>query len=303
MIPKTVNERQDHSTSPSTQAPDEVNLTEIMFSVIRYFEVQKFILLAWTAVGLAAGAAYYKLKPNLFESKMVGECQALTDGRIVDLLLVLEKLRENKDWATLSQVLAMPKDQVNKLKKIEPLSTVGIEKKARGVDDYLLPTTEVAYQFGLTVLVKDNAILPALQNGISHYLTENAYSKTRVERFLENRKTLLTFINREIQILDSLNIRFAQKVVAPNTQSQLMVGPGDYKAILVDLKERALSLEDQIEYADAVRIIQPFTPMKNPVEPNLKQVLLLFGLLGFGFGILFTGILKIALAYRNFSRK
>lgn len=288
--------------APGSQAPDEVNLTEILFSVIRYFEVQKFMLLAFTAMGLGAGGAYYALKPNQFESKMVAECQALTDGRIVDLLLVLEKLRENKDWSTLSQLLNMPQNQVDKLKKLEPISTIGIEKKARGVDDYLLPTTETSYQFGLSVLVKDNAILPALQKGIVQYLTDNPYSKIRVDRFLENRKTLLAFINREIQILDSLNLRFAQKAVSPGSQNQLLVGPGDYKAILIDLKERALSVEDQIEYAGAVRIIQPFSAIKNPVEPNLKQALLLFGLLGFGLGIVFTGLRKITVSYRKANR-
>ena len=279
-------------------APDEVDLVRV-FVVIVNFLVRNFkVFVVSTIFGLTLGAGYYVLKSNVYESKMIAECQSIPDSRAVDLLLDLEKIRLNEDWENLAGRLKMNIEEVKKIKKIEPLSSITIEKEATGLDDYLLPTTETAYKFGLIVKVKDNALLPKIQKGIVFYLSENEYSKIRVDRFLENRYDLLNYLNKQIRNLDSLNLLFATKLMESNNSSTIN-GPGDYKGLLVQLKEKALTIEDQIKFCQPVKIIQPFTAYKSAVEPVAFLVFLTAFLIGNGLGLIFISIRSLNKVYQE----
>jgi hypothetical protein len=274
-------------------APDEVDLVRVFVLTVRYFNKNKFVFLAFNLLALGLGSGYYFFKSKVYESKFIAECQSIPDSRVVDLIQDLDKIRENEDWSLLAQKLKMKVDEVKKIKEFEPLPNVVIEKEAKGLDDYLLPTTEISYKFGLIVKVKDNLILPKLQNGIIHYLSSNEYSTIRVDRFLENRKSLLKYLEKQIINLDSLNLLFATKIVSSSNISSTLTSPGDYKGLLVNLKERALAVEDQIKFCGPVMVIQPFTAFKYPVAP---EGLIVFGLsLLFGNLVSFLAILIISL--------
>ena len=260
---------------PLPPAPDEIDLVRVFVRTIDFFRTNGmiFILACFFAAGGSAG--YRFLKKPVYESRFTAECMSLPDGRTVELLNDLEKLRENEDWKLLGQKLGMTAADVALIKKFEPLSNVAMEREAKKVDDYLHPTTEVAYKFSLIVKVKDNRILPLLQKGVIKYLAENEYSAIRVTRFIENRKALLQAIDEELKKLDSLNLLFADRLVR-GSQGATLVGPGDFKAMVIQLREKRLSVEDELRFAQPVRVIQGFVPFKDPVEPVRSLVILEF---------------------------
>jgi|GEM_PF-3086446 len=271
-------------------APDEVDLVRVFVLTINFFVKNRFIFIFSTVLGLAAGSAYFKLKSNVYESKLIAECQSIPDSRVVDLLLDLDKIRKYEDWKQLASKLEMTESEVKLIKMIEPLPNITIEKEAKGIDDYLLPTTETSYKFGVIVKVKNNNILPKIQAGIVSYLTKNPYSNLRVNRFLENRKSLLNYITLQMKSLDSLNMVFASKVNTSSASMSTLTSPGDFKSILISLKEKSEAIEDEIRFTMPVRIIQPFTAFNKPIEPVFIEViaiaLLLFNVLGVIFMIL-----------------
>ncbi len=289
-----VKEFHDHQT-----APDEIDLVQVFVKVVDFFRNNRKVFLAFNLLGIALGLIYLKLKPPVYESKLIGECHSIPDSRSVDLLTDLDNLRVNEDWKLLSKHLKISEQEVKQIKRIEPLSNIAIEKQTKGLDDYLLPTLQISYTFGVIARVKDNAILPKLQNGIVHYLSSNEFSQLRYSRFYNNGNTLKDFIHKEIKKLDSVNTAFADKVVSGKNNVTSMTSPGDYKTIVIDLMGRIIDIEDQLKFSKPVTIIQPFMPFKKPVAPNPVFV----GLIALGVSNFLALVAVIILSLGNTYRK
>jgi hypothetical protein len=207
-------------------------------------------------------------------------------------------LRSDEDFEQLGKKLAISPDLAKLIHSIEPLSNVTIDKEAKGVDDYLLSTAEISYKFSVVLKVKDNVVLPHFQKGMIKYLSENEYSTLRVNRFIENRKSLLKSVEDEKNKLDSLNLLFANKIVHSNTSSTI-TSPGDFKATIITLEEKKLTIEDELKFAQPVRTIQGFTAFKKPVEPILKIVLSKYVALFLGIGLLFILTRNLTRVYKT----
>lgn len=287
------------SSEQKPLAPDEIDLVAAFVSVVNFFRKNGILLLAFMALGLGLGGAYFKLKSNVYSSKMVAECMSLPDSRVVELLQALETIRENEDWNQLGKLLNLTPDEARMLKKFLPQSNVTIDKASKGVDDYLLNTHETQYSFSLIVWSKDNAIWPKLQEGIIQYLSSNDYSKVRVSRFIENKTRMIEFTEGEIRKCDSLNQLFAKKILNTGATQSTLTSPGDYSAILVELQEKKQTFMDELRFAQAVRPIMGFVTYSNPVEPNLISVLLISLLAGLGFGIFVILVKELAEVYKS----
>ena len=277
---------QDSEKERQKFAPDEIDLVGLFVRTVRFFYNNRFIFLACTILAGIGSAGYMHFKPKVYQSRFTAECMSIPDSRTVELIYDLEGLRINEDWNLLGEKLGMKPERAKLIKKIEPLSNITIDKEAKGVDDYLLPTTETAYKFSIIARVKDNTVLPELQNGIIQYLSSNEYSSIRVNRFIENRKSLLAYINYELKKLDSLNSLYADKIVHSNSSTSL-TSPGDFKAMVITLQEKKLAVEDELRFATPVRVIQGFTTFKNPVEPVIQYVVLTFLSVFYGLGFLY----------------
>jgi hypothetical protein len=279
-------------------SPDEIDLEKIFVRTVDFFldNWKIFILANLLAFGAALG--YMEVKPKVYYSRFTAQCMSIPDARTIELLNDLDNLRENKDWVLLGKKLGLSPEKVKQIKKLEPLPTLTIDKEAKGVDDYLLATTETAYNFSVVAKVKDNSILPALEKGIIRYLSENEYSKLRVNRFIENRKSLLKSIENELKKLDSLNLLFADKIVH-SPSSSTIGSPGDFKAMVITLQEKKLSVEDELKYAQPVRVFQSFTPLKNPIEPVFSIAYLQFFALFNGMGIFIIILRYFSAVYKK----
>lgn len=289
---------QDSEKEGQKFAPDEIDLVGLFVRTVRFFNNNRFIFLTCTVLAACGTLAYMYLKPKVYQSRFTAECMSIPDSRAVELINDLEGLRTNQDWVLLGQKLGMKPERAKLIKKIEPLSNITIDKEAKGVDDYLLPTTETAYKFSIIAKVKHNSVLPELQRGIIKYLSSNEYSSLRVNRFIENRKSLLAYVNYELKKLDSLNSLYADKIVHSNSSTSFS-SPGDFKAMVINLQEKKLAIEDELRFAAPVRVIQGFTAFKNPVEPVFSLVLLTFFALCYGLGFLFIMVRFMITVYSN----
>jgi hypothetical protein len=287
---------QDTEKEGQKFAPDEIDLVGLFIRSVRFFYNNRHIFLFCTILAACGTAGYMYFKPKVYQSRFTAECMSIPDSRTIELINDLEGLRINKDWNLLGNKLGMKPDRAKLIKKIEPLSTITIDKEAKGVDDYLLSTAETSYKFSIIALVKNNSVLPELQKGIIKYLSANEYSSLRVNRFIENRKSLLSYVNYELKKLDSLNSLYADKIVHSSSSTSL-TSPGDFKATVISLQEKKLAIEDELKFAAPVRVIQGFTAFKNPVEPILTFVLLTSLAISYGLGLLFIMIRFLTTVY------
>jgi hypothetical protein len=287
---------QDTEKEGQKFAPDEIDLVGLFIRSVRFFYNNRYIFLFCTILAACGTAGYMYFKPKVYQSRFTAECMSIPDSRTIELINDLEGLRNNKDWNLLGVKLGMKPDRAKLIKKIEPLSTITIDKEAKGVDDYLLSTAETSYKFSIIALVKNNSVLPELQKGIIKYLSANEYSSLRVNRFIENRKSLLSYVNYELKKLDSLNSLYADKIVHSSSSTSL-TSPGDFKATVISLQEKKLAIEDELKFAAPVRVIQGFTAFKDPVEPILTFVILISLAISYALGLLFIMIRFLTTVY------
>ena len=251
----------------STSSTDEVDLVFVLVRVVGFFaRTWKLFALA-TILGVGIGLSIFYTSPKIYRSKFTGEAMVLPDSRVVDLIHDLKKLSEENDEIQLAKKLGISQEAASKIESIEALSTIKINKEAIGVDEYLLPST-TSYIFSVEVDVKDNNILPSLQQGIVQYISSNEYSKKRAERFINNKKELIGIINRQIRKLDSVNSLYESKLITKDGPNITLAHPGDFRMLLIQLEERKQQLADEIAYSEPVRIIQPFIPFKKHVAPK-----------------------------------
>ena len=275
--------------TPAPQATDEINLSEVLFSVYSFFKRNFRAFLIFNCIGLLAGALYYHRAERVYSSRFTGECMLLPDGRTIELIKDLDGLRKNEDWQLLGKKLGMQPEKVKLIKEILPLPNATIEKESRGTEDYASLVNPMPFSFSVMVKVADNAILPELQNGMLMYLSNNPYNKIRVARFVENRQNLLSSINAEITRLDSLFlidkvIRY-KSVSRPEEKNEVT-----YKDLLFELHEKKELIEDELRFASPVRVIQEFTSFRKPVFPILWQVLLAALVISNILALIFVGI-------------
>lgn len=284
-------------------APDEVDLVAAFVSFVNFFRKNGLILLLSMAIGLGLGGLYFKLKPKQYSSKMVAECMSLPDTRVVELINSLEEIRKNGDWDQLAAILNLTPEEAKSLKKFKPQSNVAIDKISKGVDDYLLNTHDQQYSFSVTVLSKDNTIWPKIQMGLVNYLANNEFSKTRVNRFIENKTIMISFIDKEIKRLDSLGSFLPPTIIRPNSPQTDIFSPAYYNAKLVDLaielQEKKQTKLDELKFAIPVRVILPFYAYRNPVEPNLIPSLGIGLVFGLGFGLVIIILRGLSDLYRK----
>lgn len=295
----------ENETEQHNLAPDEVDLVAALVKLIGFFVKNRIFLLAFILLGAGLGFGYFKFKSKVYSSKMVAECQSLQDSRVVELIVALDHLRENEDWDQLGNLLKMSPDEVKNLKKLEPLSNVAIDKASKGVDDYLLNTHEPMYSFSVIAKSKDNTLWPKLEAGIVDYLSENEYSKIRVNRFKESRVQLLEAVNKEIKKLDSGSVASINPVGTLNSK-----GTSFEKAlseffkqqnasVIIDLHAKKQVYLDELEFSRGVRVVLGFIPYKNPIEPNLIPSVGIGALIGFGLGLLLIFFREISSLYRR----
>lgn len=273
--------------SKSTSTSDEVDLILILMNVIGFLGKTWWYFIVATLVGIGVGLTIFYTTPKVYQSKLTAECMALPDSRVVDLINDLKKLTENGDVDQLAKKLGLSFKDADQIESIEALSSIKIDKEAIGVDEYLLPSS-TSHIFSVIVQVRDNDVLQKLQQGLVRYIGDNEYSQIRVKQFIKNRNDLVAIIDKQLQKLDSANSVYETKLLIKEGPNITLSHPGDFRILIVQLLERKLQLDNEIELAEAVRVIQNFTVFSKPIAPKrlgliiqyvlIANVLLLLGL-------------------------
>lgn len=273
----------------------------ILTKVVGFFSKTWWYFVISTLIGSAVGLAIYYTTPKIYQSKLTAECMALPDSRVVDLINDLKKLTENGDVDQLAQKLGLTVKEADQIESIEALSSIKIDKEAIGVDEYLLPSS-TSHIFSLIVQIRDNDILPKLQNGLVHYIGDNEYSKIRVKQFVKNRNDLGEIIDKQLQKLDSANSKYEAKLLLREGPNITLAHPGDFRMLIVQLLERKLQLDNEIELADPVRVIQNFTVFKKPVAPKRLGLIIQYVVIANVILLLWLFVRSLRVLYAKINR-
>ncbi len=271
-------------TSNARPATDDIDL--LLLAERFFLFIRRYIWIYTLAViiGLLAGFLTWRSMPTVYHSKLIVHSFTLSNQNFIQVISNWNKLLKSGDHDILAATLQMKKSSLGKVKQI----------KASEIQKVF--TTSNPNGFYIEVYVTDNAVLPELQAGILNGMENVDLIKKQLAIKKQNLRQLIGEVAREISKLDSTKSRIESMIAAPSGRtSSLIIDISGLNKQRIELNEKLLYYQQDLELASAVQVLQGFTGFSRPAGPNL------FVWLGLGLlsALSITFILTAALRIRG----
>ena len=169
-----------------------------MFTSFKAFlRKQLLFLVLFGVLGAAAGAGIWYALPKVYEAEMTVSYNHYEKKIYADMLEKLDRLVENKSFSTLSKLLALPIESVEKIRGVKGLNI----RREDLADD--LSTQKVP--FYVVVGVTDLDILDGLEPALVDYMNGTDFIQDRLAYMKEKSEADLLFLENRLQMVDSLS--------------------------------------------------------------------------------------------------
>lgn len=246
-----------HPHTPSAAA-DDIDLLVLAQRCLTFFRRFRWLFIAATVAGLAAGYIFYKLMPRQYRSEMILHSFLLTNPEQISIVSGWNEMLTKGEYAALATTLNCPETLLRQVKKL----------KAKELQQVF--TSQNPNGFSLGVSVTDNVALPALQTALVYGFEHSPYVKDRLTLKRNNLEQLIATTAAEINKLDATKkqmeaiIRGEQKAGA-----SLLLNGSDINRQLVEMNEKLLGFKENLQFTSAVQVLQPFTAFHKPADPKL----------------------------------
>lgn len=256
---------------------DEIDLVELLVKGVLLVKRNLLSIIIFFIIGSGLGFMYAYITPKVYESNMMLSSGILTESYTKRLVENLNKLISEKNKVELSNRLSLTLMETEELGKfkIEPIK----EKSSTEESDNSA--------FLITVELQDELLLPKLEKGVVNYLQDNDYVKVRVEHSKNYLKQLIVKVEEEIRSLESFKSSIYNGKFFQSTNGNVMFDPTTVNSKILDLTKEKISLEQTLELANSVQIINSFTKFDKPIWPK-KSVSMIAGA---AFGLFLVGLL------------
>jgi len=243
---------------------DDIDLLALLERSILFFRRNKWIFLTGTLFGLLLGYLRYSFLPTVYKSRMILGASLLSNQNYIQIADTWNALLKSGEPETLAALFHMPGNELQKVKQI----------KAEEIQKIF--TSNNPNGFIITAWVTDNAVLDNLQKGIVTGYDNCDHAK---DRLIAKRKKLQGLIEKtssEISRLDSTKKAMENIIMGKGTPSSSLIVDGtSISRQLIDMDEKLLSLQEELEFTNAVQVLQGFVKFRNPAGPSLYKWLLL----------------------------
>ncbi|MBX2895014.1 MAG: hypothetical protein KF763_06210 [Cyclobacteriaceae bacterium] len=265
----------------SVVAADEIDLTELMVSIIKFLNKNLVVFSVFILLGIGFSILAYAISPRVYESKMILQSDILTESYAERITESLDRLIKEGNSRVLSSRLNISEDEAEKINKIEIESvkqTTASKEKEESI-------------FIITCEIKDKSILPELQDGIIALLRNNEFVKIRVKQRETYYTSLIAKIQEEINSLDSLKKRLFQgKPVYGKSAEMMLVEPTSIYSKIIDLNKEQINYKNALELVNSIQLVEGFTAFEKPAKPKLSIALILGFVGGVFLAFCFLGV-------------
>jgi capsular polysaccharide biosynthesis protein len=214
----------------------------------------------------------------VYQNSFIVYVRVLSSAETLQLIKDLGTLKEANDSKKLAQVLEISEEQARSLKSI---TARRVEDKNNQIDS----TSTVIVEFE-TSKPKD---YETIQNALVKYISEMPYVKKENALFLQQQEELYQTIQNQLRRLDSMHTTLISTINNITKDKQVIIN--SIYTEIVSLKKEQLRIKKELQYPEAVRIIEPVRPISKPAKASPQKNTLV----GF-FAGLFLAVLYIFFA-------
>lgn len=279
---------------------DDVELNEIKnyFSNVQNFYIQisnwlfKGFLSYWyiLLIGVIGGGMFgylqFQKKTPYFEvqaSFTFNELHKKIYGEMTDKLQQLVSTHSNK---TLSELLKLKEQEAMNILDIQALTVSGTPL-SEDLSIGKLP-------FYIKVKLKDRNVAAPLLISLENYYNNNPQAKTIIENSTLQMKSRITYLNSELQKLDSLKRAYQFYLMQQPLNSNTTVNTFNPIELYKE-SEKLFNIKSDLESAitnfKAVKILDQFVVNDTPIQPILSKDLIKY----MGIGLMFSAVLCLLL--------
>jgi LPS O-antigen subunit length determinant protein (WzzB/FepE family) len=267
---------------------DLINLFERAFSFFRNYGR---LIVIFSIAGILAGFAFYKSSPKLYESTLLLHSSILSNTEQINIIENWNDLLRDGEYATLAERLNCDPAM---LQKVANITVTEIQK---------LYISNNPNGFEVKALVKDNAVLNSLSEGIIYGLENSDYIKAKLASKRSNLAELIEKLKIEISKLDSTK-KNIENSINNNSQhpSSFIIDVSAITSQMIVLNEKLLGYQDDLKFSGAVQVLHKFEKFEKPVNPKFFKLLVLGFIGGFFIGYVFSLFIYLRKRFRMHAR-
>jgi capsular polysaccharide biosynthesis protein len=235
---------------------DDIDLINLLEKIYLFFRRFKLVFIIAVIAGIVLGSLGYFLSAKLYQSRIILHSSYLTNQEEIEIIDYWNQLVKRGEYALVSRMLNTPEEVISKVAALNPAE---IQK------DYSSSNPNGYY---VDVKVKDNAVLPELQNAIVYGLNNTPYAVKRLaarKEFLQNGINQLTI---EANKLDSLRNNIGA-IGHSRENASLLLNVSDMNKDLVDMHEKIENYRNELKFISTVQVLQGFIASGIPVSRSL----------------------------------
>ncbi len=258
----------EETKNQATQ-PEDIDILLLIERVIVFFRKYKWVFTVAIVAGLGSGIFIYSTLPKIYKSRLIAHSFLLTNQEEIQIIDNWNELLSKHEYATLSQIFNCREAVLHTLKSI----------KGDEIQKVFTPTNPNG--FLIEVNVTDISLLDELQAAIVYGLENTDYLKARLTLKRTNLKELIDKTTREIEKFDYTKKRLEDILNGDEKISSLsIIDITGLSKQLIEMNEKLINYKQDLQFANAVQVLQGFSKFKQPVGPKLF-VWLFLGLVSF----------------------
>lgn len=243
----------------------------------------KFMLLSGLILGIVLGYVYYSTKPSFYNVSMVVVYNELTKKTYAEILDQLDRLTTTGSKEELARELKISRETAG--------SILSINSKNINNEPLRNDTSSKTKQpFKIILALANNKLDDSLQTAIINYINNSPYLKKVKEDQRKNFLNKISFIDRELEKLDSLKNEYTRFLASSKISATFYnnaFNPTDiyvHSSQLVNQKESMLTSMN-ID-GTAVSVIDGFKITSSPQSASILKYLLGIGGIGLFAGLI-----------------
>jgi len=248
---------------------EDIDLLLLIERAVLFFRRYKWIFIGAIVLGIASGIFIYSSLPKIYKSRLIAHSFLLTNQEEIQIIDNWNELLSKHEYTSLGKIFNCSERMLHSVKQI----------KGDEIQKVFTPTNPNG--FLIEVTVTDFSLLDTLQKAIVYGLENNDYLKARMELKRANLRELIIKTTAEIEKFDLTKKRLEDILNGNEPPSSLsIIDITGLSKQLIEMNEKLMNYKQDLQFANALQILQGFSKFKQPAGPKLL-VWLFLGLVFF----------------------
>ena len=231
----------------------EIDLQQLFIQFLKYLKRYFWIFLVALALGVGLGIIKCRTSEKLFSSRMVVSTAHISVYHALGMINTIDRLIKDGNHEQIATLLSMDPEQARSLREIMAEAIVDVPEREPN-------------RLEITVVIRENDILPDLSAGLKHYVNTNPYTKTRNDLYRESSQELIRELEQKIRDIDEMQ-KGLNESIAGNRNQTYVLGLNEEMGMpsrwLEFYKEKQM-LERNMVLLEPFMVIEDFQPFQQP---------------------------------------